>query len=245
MVNYKAVVEYDGTEYCGFQIQPDSKATIQGCLQEALGQVAGYKVSINYAGRTDAGVHALHQVVNFKLNQEIDVYRFQWSLNCVLPQDICIRDISRVGCDFDARRDAVRRIYSYYVVNGNVQSVFLRKYSILITQKLDLEMMQKAARLFIGQKDFRAFGNQAEYGSTVRTVYSFHITGNSDNLIIFNIEASSFLYNMVRIMVGTILELGKGLRTLESIEKALEARDRELAGKTAPAKGLFLTKVLY
>ncbi|MCG9478975.1 MAG: tRNA pseudouridine(38-40) synthase TruA [Actinomycetia bacterium] len=245
MVNYRAVVEYDGTEYCGFQIQPEGVATIQGCIQQAIAAVTGNEVSIKYAGRTDAGVHALHQVINFKLGSHQDIGRFKWSLNCVLPHDISIMDISPAEDEFDARRDAVRRQYSYYVVNDRVQSVFLKRYSIMVTQKLDLDLMKKAAGLLQGKKDFKAFGNQGEYGSTIRIIYGLDIIRNIDNLIIFRIEGSSFLYNMVRIIVGTLLELGKGLRSLESIHKALEARERELAGKTAPAKGLFLTKVLY
>jgi len=241
-----AVVEYDGTNYCGFQLQPKGIPTIQGQIEKALYAVLGRQISISYSGRTDAGVHALWQVISFRTQRKIDLYRYKWSLNCVLPDDIAVKEISKAEDDFDARKSAKKRQYCYYVVNHNVQSVFLKKYSILITQKLDLEAMKKAASLFVGLKDFKAFCNQSNYtGSTVSRVYSFDIEKTDQNLFIFKITASSFLYNMVRIIVGSVLELGRGSRSLESIEKALEVKDRKMAGKAAPAKGLFLTGVFY
>ncbi|MGM0366360.1 MAG: tRNA pseudouridine(38-40) synthase TruA [Actinomycetota bacterium] len=246
MVNYMAVLEYDGTDYCGFQLQPQGVPTIQGQVEEALCRVLGQRISISYSGRTDAGVHALRQVISFKVRETLDLYRFQWSLNCVLPDDIGVKEISKADDGFDARRSAKKRQYCYYVVNHNVQSVFLRKYSILITQKLDLEAMRAAAGLFVGVRDFEAFCNRGSYtGSTVRKVYAFDIQKTDQGLLVFKITASSFLYNMVRIIVGSILELGRGSRSLESIEKALKAKDRNMAGKAAPAKGLFLTGVFY
>lgn len=246
MINYRAVLEYDGTNYCGFQSQPGNVPTIQGRVEEALCRAAGSRMGISYSGRTDAGVHALGQVISFRSEKVLDLYRFKWSLNCVLAPDIAVKEISRAEDDFDARKSAKKRQYCYYVVNDNVQSVFIRKYSLLITQKLDLEAMKEAGGLFVGLKDFRAFCNKgSDYQSTVRKLYSFDIEHSDFKLLIFKVTASSFLYNMVRIMVGSILELGRGQRNLESIEKALVSKDREIAGKAVPAKGLFLTKVFY
>ncbi len=245
MVNYMGVLEYDGSRYCGFQLQAEDVPTIQGEVEKALCKAEGRKVRVSYSGRTDRGVHALGQVISFRLKEEADLYRFKWSLNCILPDDIAVREIARVEDGFDARRSAKKRQYCYYVVNHNVQSVFLRKYSVLVTQGLDLEMMQEAASLFVGTKDFKAFSNESGAKGTVRQVYDLVIKKTGDNLLVFEIIADSFLYNMVRIIVGSLLELGRGQRDMESIEKALRSRDREQAGKAAPAKGLFLTKVFY
>jgi len=246
MVKYMAVLEYAGTNYCGFQKQPQNVPTIQGQVEKALYQAAGRPIRISYCGRTDAGVHALGQVISFNLEKEVDLYRFQWSLNCILPEDIAVMAINQVDDGFDARRSAKKRQYSYYVVNHSVQSVFLKKYSLLITQALDLEAMRQAAGLFVGKKDFQAFCNKgSDCQSTVRRVYRADIKKTEEKLLVFDITADAFLYNMVRIIVGSILEVGRGQRSLASIEQAFRSKNRELAGKAAPAKGLFLTKVFY
>ncbi len=246
MKNYMAVVEYDGTGYSGFQIQPGDIPTIAGELKRVLSRVLCQDINFSYSGRTDAGVHALYQVINFKFGQEIDLYKFKWSVNSLLPENIGIRKINKVNNEFDARKSAKRREYSYYIVNGNFQSVFLKKYSILIAKELDLELMEKACKLFVGKKDFKAF-SKACGGSnnTVRIVYKFDLIKSSDNLIIFNIAADSFLYNMVRIIVATVLDLGMKNRNIESIKQAFKKKDRKLSERPVEAKGLFLTKVLY
>lgn len=240
-----AVLEYDGTHYSGFQIQP-GVSTIEGVLLKALSILLRNPVEIRYAGRTDAGVHATHQVINFKVDEELDLYRFKWRLNSLLPQDIGVKEITKVSHSFDARRSAKSREYSYLVVNGNYQSVFLKRYSILVIKELNLRLMRKAAKMLVGVKDFKSFcSSDSEDADTVREVYSFTIEKGIENLIIFKIVANSFLHHMVRIMVGTILEIGSGKRSLESLKVAIDGRDRKLAGKTAPAKGLFLTNVVY
>jgi len=246
MNNYAAVVEYDGTNYKGFQDQLGEVRTIQCELVKVLKVLLGDFEGFSYAGRTDAGVHAKHQVINFKTEKELNLYKFKWQANCLLPSDIVIKEMRAVSKIFDSRRSATLREYSYYVSNNNFHSAFLKNYSLLITKKLDIGLMRKAADKFIGTKDYKSFCNDNLGTSlTVRSVYSFKIRNFPDGLLVFKIAASSFLYNMVRIIVGTVLEVGRGDRNLESIDGALEARDRKLAGKIAPAKGLFLTKVLY
>jgi tRNA pseudouridine38-40 synthase len=244
--NYMAVVEYDGTNYSGFQMQPGGINTIQGELVAVLSKVLNEKIDLQYAGRTDAGVHARYQVINFKTGKDLDIYRILWSVNSLLPVDIVVKKIEKVSPSFDARRDASLREYSYFVVNKRYQSVFLKKYSILITRKLNIRLMKKAARMFLGIKDFASFCNSECFNeNTVRKVYSFSVEKTKDDLIIFKITANSFLYNMVRFIVGTVLEIGSGQRELSSVSEALKKRDRKLAGEIVPAKGLFLTKVEY
>jgi len=246
MNNYMAVVEYDGTNYKGFQIQPGGIKTIQGELVAVLSKVLNGKVDFKYAGRTDAGVHATCQVINFKTDKDLDIYRILWSINSLLPDDIVIKKIKKVSPSFDARRNARLREYRYFVVNKKYQSVFLKKYSILMTREIDIRLMRKAARMFLGVKDFASFCNPDCLGSnTVREVKRYTVEKTKDDLIIFKIEANSFLYNMVRIITGTVLEIGSSKRELASIREALTKRDRKLTGKIVPAKGLFLTRVEY
>lgn len=244
--NYRAVVEYDGTNYNGFQIQPGGTNTIQGELAAVLSKVLNEKADFKCAGRTDTGVHATCQVINFKTGKDLDIYRILWSLNSLLPDDIVIKKIEKVSHSFDARKDACLREYSYFVVNKKYQSVFLKKYSILVTRELDMRLMRKAARMFLGTKDFASFCNpDCLGGNTVREIKRFTIEKTKDDLVIFKIAANSFLYNMVRIIIGTVLEIGSGQRELGSISEALMKRDRKLAGKIIPSKGLFLTVVEY
>lgn len=246
MNNYMAVVEYDGTGFNGFQIQPEGTRTIQEELILAISRILGHKISLYYAGRTDAGVHARGQVINFKTGLELDLYRFKWSLNSLLPEDIGIKTINKVDISFDSRRDAKSREYRYYVVGGNYQSVFLKKYSILTTSGLDLELMRKTSRMFVGRRDFTSFASPALLDvNTIRNIYSFTITRDNEGVTTFRIIANSFLYNMVRIMVGTILEIGKGEGRLEDIRQALAGGGSNFASSMAPARGLFLTRVVY
>jgi pseudouridylate synthase I len=248
MNNYSAVVEYDGTYYKGFQAQPGNVRTIQGELLKALSTVLpGKEVhEFSYAGRTDAGVHAKHQVINFKTDKELDLYRFKWKLNCVLPDDIVIKEISKVREEFDSRRDAILRQYGYYLVNSHYQSAFLKRYSMLVTGELDLELMRKAAQKFVGVKDFASFCNDNfNCAFTVREIYSFNIRKYSGGLVVFKISANAYLYNMVRIIVGTVIEIGRGKRSIGSIDEAFKGLKRTYAGKIVPAKGLFLTNVIY
>ena len=246
MNNYMAVIEYDGTDFNGFQIQPEGTRTVQQEITSVLSQVLNRDMSICYAGRTDAGVHARGQVINFKVDEELDLYRFKWSVNRLLPHDIAVKEIRKASISFNSRRDARQREYRYNIVNADYHSVFLKKYSILITQKLDLRSMERAAGAFIGEYDFAPFASPSlknEY--TIRRIYDFTINRESAGMIVFKVKANSFLYNMVRIMAGTILEAGRGEREIKDIEQAIRSGKGSFASSMAPAKGLFLTRVEY
>ena len=246
MNNYLAVVEYDGTGFNGFQVQPEGTRTVQEELTRSISTILGHEIILQYAGRTDAGVHARGQVINFRTGLELDLYRFKWSTNRVLPEDIGIKTMRKVSPSFNSRKDAKSREYRYYVAGGNYQSVFLKKYSILMTHRLDMRLMKRAARIFVGSKDFACFASPSLSGvSTVRKIYSFTVTADNEGVTTFKVVANSFLYNMVRIMVGTILEVGMGKKSLEDLKQAIAAGGVNFASSMAPARGLFLTRVEY
>ena len=243
MNNYMAVVEYDGTNYNGFQIQPGGTKTIQGELAVVLSKVLDEKVDFKYAGRTDTGVHATYQVINFKTGKDLDIYRILWSVNSLLPDDIVIKKIEKVGPSFDARRDARLREYSYFIVNKKYQSVFLKKYSILITRELDIRLMRKAARMFLGVKDFASFCNPDCLGSnTVREIKRFTVEKTKDDLVIFKIAANSFLYNMVRIIAGTVLEIGSGGGGTREYKRSSDEKRQKVDRENSSGKGPFSYK---
>jgi len=246
MNKYLAVIEYDGTNFNGFQSQPEGMRTVQKELTSALSDVFNHQTSIGYAGRTDAGVHARGQVIDFMTGKDLDIYRFKWSLNNLLPNDISIKKIMKVNTGFNSRRDARSREYSYNIVNAEYHSVFLKKYSILITRKLDVKQMGKAAGFFIGKRDFAPFASPSikdEY--TVREIYGFSLDIKEDGLLEFRIKANSFLYNVIRIMIGIILEIGKGKRNIKEIKQALKTGEGNFSASMAPAKGLILDRVEY
>ena len=246
MNNYLAIVEYDGTGFNGFQVQPEGTRTIQEELTRSISTVLGQETVLQYAGRTDAGVHAREQVINFKTCSGLDLYRFKWSVNRVLPEDIGIKEMKKMPLSFDSRRDAKSREYRYYVANSNYQSVFLKQYSILVTRRLNMRLMKKAARMFVGSRDFASFASPSLSGvSTIRRIDDFTVTNGDEGVIIFKVVANSFLYNMVRIMVGTILEVGRGERDLKDLKKATRGGSVNFASSMAPARGLFLTRVEY
>lgn len=250
MTNYKAVIEYDGTGFSGFQIQPEGLRTVQGELIKVLSHILNKKTSISYAGRTDSGVHATNQVINFKHDDNLDLYKFKWSLNCVLPEDISVRSVEKVADEFDSRRDALWREYSYFLVNDNYQSVFLKRYSILVCKKLDFDLMAKSCKNFIGRKDFTPFCSpNDDKVNKIREIFNFDVfkinSFYGNKVIVFKVKANSFLCNMVRIIVGTLIEIGKGMRSVSTIEDAFEHNDRNMAGRIVESKGLFLTGVGY
>ena len=250
MFNYKAVIEFDGTGFSGFQVQPGGLRTVQGEIIKVLSQVFNKETGICYAGRTDAGVHALNQVINFKCEDELDLFKFKWSLNRMFPDDISVKYIEKASDDFHSRYDALWREYRYFIVNDEYQDVFLKKYSIMICKKLDFDLMAGCTRFFLGEKDFTSFCSpEDDKKSKIREVMEFEIFKNKNfglnELLVFRIKANSFLYNMVRIIIGTILEIGKSERDISSIEDAFKNANRGLSGNIVEAKGLFLTGVGY
>jgi tRNA pseudouridine38-40 synthase len=241
--NLKIIVEYDGTEYSGFQIQKDLD-TIQGRLENCLKIILRNDIKIKYASRTDAGVHAKEQVINFLTLNSVNSIKLQKSMNALLPDDIVVKNCKVVENTFDSRRDAKSRVYEYYILNRKYPSAFDKNY-FLIDRKLDIESIVIASKNIIGRKDFRAFCKDAsETENAVREIKNIEIERRND-FITIRIIANSFLHQMVRIIVGTLVEIGLGKRKPNDILKILESKNRKFAGRTAPAKGLFLTKVNY
>ena len=235
MANYKMILQYDGTCYRGWQVLP-ADLTIQGKLQDVLSKMAGYQVEVTGSGRTDAGVHAKGQTANFHLKEEWDADKILAYLNQYLPEDIAVCEVKSVDERFHSRYQAVEKTYLYRVHTGKIPEVFERRYVYDYTEPLDVNRMRKAAGYLCGTHDFKSFcGNKKMKKSTVRTIFQIRIyyTGNG------------FLQNMVRILTGTLIEIGDGRRNPEDVLEILEAKNRERAGYTAPACGLTLLEVTY
>ncbi|MCK8816176.1 tRNA pseudouridine(38-40) synthase TruA [Natroniella sulfidigena] len=244
MRNLKCTVAYDGTNYHGFQRQ-NNAVTIQGEIEKALQKLIKKEVKIIGASRTDAKVHAKGQVFNCKVKSSIPTERFALALNTKLPADIVITDAHEVSPKFHARYDTTGKLYHYQIYNKKFPSPFLRNYTYHINHKLNLEAMKEGAQYLVGEYDFssfRAAGCSAK--SPVRQIYSLEID-ITDHLITIAIKGSGFLYNMIRIIVGTLVEVAIGKQEPDWVKKVLLAKNRKLAGSTAPACGLSLTKVNY
>lgn len=242
---YKCTVAYDGTAYAGSQIQPQRK-TIQGEIETALSILhKDVPVKVTLSGRTDAGVHARGQVFHFESNLAIPLTNWPKAINSLLPDDIRIIDIEEVSLDFHARFDCLWKEYRYFIYTGKVADPFRRLYSYHYPFPLSLQSIQAAAQLLIGTHDFSAFSSTGtDVENKVRTIYHLDCQQQEDNLVI-SIKGNGFLYNMVRIIVGTLLEVGQGRKSLHDIQLALSTGEREHLGRTAPAHGLFLWKVEY
>lgn len=243
MRNIKITVQYNGANYCGWQEQPNSPG-IQGNIEYAIKEITGEKVKINGSGRTDAGVHALGQVANFKIESQIPVNRIPDALNSKLPKDISIIDAEEVEDEFHARYSAKGKIYKYLVYNSRYRNPILKDISYQVKYDLDFEKMKKEAESLIGTYDFCGFmSSGSSVKDTVRTIKSVKIE-KQDDLIVFEFEGNGFLYNMVRILSGTLIDIGRG-RITESLEDIIKSQDRSKAGHTAPGHALFLKKVFY
>lgn len=245
MHNYKLIIAYDGTRYNGWQRQGNTTNTIQGKLNEIIGRYISEEVDVAGSGRTDKGVHAKMQVASFKCHKLLNTDTFLNEINEFLPQDIRVLDVSEVSDRFHARLNAVSKTYEYTIDNGKVSDVFTRKYAYRIEEKLDIEQMKKAATLLLGTHDYKSFcGNKNFKKSSVRTVTEISIHYENGKVII-SYTGDGFLQNMVRIMTGTLIEVGLGKRDYTDITKIIEAQNRETAGFMAPPEGLCLAKVMY
>lgn len=244
-MNYKLTIQYDGTRYDGWQRQGNTDNTLQGRLEGVLSRMVGKPVEIQGAGRTDAGVHARGQVASVHLPEGYTPQEVQNYLNRYLPEDVAVVEVVEVGERFHARLSATGKEYRYHIRMGSVPDVFARKYQYRVEEPLDLAAMERAAGYLTGKHDFRSFcGNRRFKKSTVREVFHIGIeVCGSDLTLVY--RGDGFLYNMVRILTGTLLEVGLGQRTPESMVDILEARERTAAGKTAPAQGLVLQEVYY
>jgi tRNA pseudouridine38-40 synthase len=245
MANYKITIQYDGTRYRGWQGQNSTDNTIQGRIEAVLARLAGVPVDLIGSGRTDAGVHARGQVANFHLPQIMEEHVIQDYLNRYLPEDIAVSAVERVDERFHSRYQAKRKTYLYRIHNGKVPEVFERKYVYDYPIPLDAERMKAAAALLTGTHDFASFcGNRRQKKSTVRTIYEIRIVCTGQETDIYY-TGDGFLQNMVRILTGTLIEVGDGRRKPEDMTMILEQKNREAAGYTAPACGLVLFSVDY
>jgi len=242
MCTVKLVVSYDGTDFCGWQKQAGDR-TVQGELEKALARIAGKRIPIVGAGRTDAGVHARGQVASFRAEFRLGTAELLRALNSLLPWDIRVLSASPVPARFDARKSARSKIYQYRVFNGVRISPFLFRYVLHWPGRLDFEKMAQATRLFERKADFTAFSSNRLL-HPVRQVMRSDLKRNGQE-IVYTIEADGFLRHMVRTIVGTLLEVGRGKVEPETIEDLFARKKRSLASPTAPAKGLCLMKVIY
>jgi tRNA pseudouridine38-40 synthase len=244
--NFKLEIEYDGTNYCGWQAQRSRRfKSIQEVIEKALQKILREKVKLIASGRTDAGVHALGQVANFKTSTEIRPEKLMRGLNAILPEDIRVFRVQEMGPDFHSRFKARSKVYRYTVLNRKASSALERDTLFFYPYSLKIKLMQKEARVLLGRHNFKSF--QASGGKErdpVRTIKKIKILKEGER-ITFEIEADGFLYNMVRNIVGTLIEIGRGRFPAGSLKRILLAQDRRLAGPTAAAKGLCLFKVKY
>lgn len=244
MRNIKLTIQYDGTNYHGWQRQKNA-LSIQKIIEDNLGRILNHKVTLYASGRTDAGVHALGQVGNFHTTSKLTPDVIKKALNSMLPQDIVITESVEVEEKFHARYQAKSRVYQYLIWNYKIPSPFFRRYSWFVATKLDLVKMQEAGSLLIGRHDFSSFqGANRTESSPIRKIIKIEIK-NIGRFLIFTIEADSFLRHMVRNIVGTLVEVGKGKLSLDDFKKIIISKDRTKAGPAAPAHGLFLREVKY
>ena len=243
-MRYRARVEYDGTAYFGFQRQRDDQPTIQGKLETALERLCGHKVTVLGAGRTDSGVHAWGQMIAFDLEWRHGEETLLRAINAHLPPDIALQSVEVAAATFHPRYAAQQRTYEYVILNGPYRSALRRQRAWQVNWPLDMERMNDAAAWLIGTHDFATFGQPPKGDNTIRHVYQAQWQQREDELI-FTISANAFLYRMVRSLVGTLVEVGSGKWSVTQFQEALQQAQRNEAGTTAPAHGLFLLSVTY
>jgi tRNA pseudouridine38-40 synthase len=242
-MRYQAIIEYDGTAYCGFQRQANGPS-IQQELEQAIKVISDTETTVTGAGRTDSGVHAFGQVVAYDLDWSHGVNDLWRALNANLPDDIAVIRLSEANEDFHPRFDAKKRTYEYYIYNEPIRSPYYRRTSWHVSQQLDIDRMNLAAKAIVGSHDFATFGRPPQGDNSVRQVFRAEWVRDK-SLLIFTIEANAFLYRMVRSLVGSMKVVGEGSWTVSEFIAALKARDRDLAAQTAPPHALFLTAVSY
>lgn len=235
---------FDGTNYHGFQIQ-DDVPTVFGTVQEALLKILGHSTEIKGCSRTDSGVHAKCFVLSFETDKNLDLNRFPLAMNANLPTDIRVLEAKQAPEGFHVRYDAKGKEYTYYILNSHIDNPFNNKYYYKVAAPLDVEKMNEAAQYYVGYHDFRSFmAQKSNIIDCRRTVYSATVEKH-DDMIIYKVSADGYLYNMVRIMVGTLINVGKGIYLPEKVKEIILAKNRIEAGPTVPPQGLFLTNVFY
>lgn len=244
MKNIKLIIEYDGKEYSGWQKQNNSK-TIQETIEKAINKATGEKVELIGSSRTDAGVHARGMVANFNTDSTIPPEKFREAVNRNLPDDIAIIKSEEVSAEFHSRYCSKGKTYSYTIINRYEEVVIGKDYVYQVKGKLDIESMVKACVYFVGKHDFAAFkSNGSSVKTSTRTIFELNLTNNNDEIKIY-ISADGFLYNMVRIIVGTLIKVGKGKIKVEDIKNIIDSKDRSKSGPCVKANGLVLEKVFY
>lgn len=243
--NYRMILEYDGSRYDGWQKQDNTSQTIQGKIENILERMTGQAVEVHGSGRTDAGVHALGQTANFHGETDLSPEEIREYLNRYLPEDIEVKMVELVPERFHSRLHAQEKTYLYRIETGERKNVFERKYIYGLGKSLDVKTMEKAASYLIGEHDFKSFcSNRRMKKSTVRDLRKIEFDRVGSRIFI-RFTGNGFLYHMVRILAGTLIEVGLGQKSAEEIPEILEAKNREAAGYTAPPEGLFLEKVCY
>ncbi|MDD5270650.1 MAG: tRNA pseudouridine(38-40) synthase TruA [Candidatus Omnitrophica bacterium] len=244
MRNILLKIEYEGTGYSGWQSQKNARS-IQDTIEAALKRITGRKARLISCGRTDAGVHAVAHFANFKTTSCIPLHKLQRALNGVLPKDIVIKNVKEAAPGFHARFDAKSKTYRYTIITGSSPSAIERNLASYIPYELNLPLMKKEAKALVGKHDFKSFqASDKVERSSVRTIKKLCLKRRADK-IIMEVEADGFLYNMVRNIAGTLIDIGRGRIPAGSMRGILRARDRKAAGETAPSKGLCLIEVKY
>jgi tRNA pseudouridine38-40 synthase len=245
MPRVKLTLEYDGSAYVGWQVQPNGRS-IQASLEDALQTLLGERVQVSAAGRTDAGVHALGQVASFQTTRTLPMKAYLMGLGGILPEDISVVAASEVRDDFDPRRWSLGKHYRYLISNRPVRSPLLRHTHWQIFQPLNVDAMREAAKHLLGRHDFSAFrAADCAAHHALRELRSLEVPGDSGGVIRFDVRGNAFLKHMVRNLVGTLVEVGRGKRPPDWVREVLSSRDRTLAGPTAPAHGLAMVEVFY
>ena len=245
MRNIKLTIMYDGKDFNGWQKQPN-KLNIQGTIEKVLSEMTGEEIELNASGRTDAGVHSFGQVANFKTNSKIPIEKFPIAINSKIKKSIVITNAEEVEERFHSRYNCKKKTYRYVIDNSEFPTPMYRYLEYHIPNKLDVEAMKKAAKYFEGEYDFKAFKSSGTSSkSSVRTIYKAEVKNAEKNRIYIELTGNGFLYNMVRIISGTLVEVGLGKIKPEEIKNIIESKDRQKAGKTLPAHGLYLMNVNY
>ncbi|MBQ3219600.1 MAG: tRNA pseudouridine(38-40) synthase TruA [Clostridia bacterium] len=241
----KLTLGYDGTSFCGWQVQKNGD-TVQENLENAVFKVTGEKVRVTGSGRTDSGVHAMGQTAHFDTEcKTVIPEKFYRALNAHLPESIRVYSSEKVADDFDACRTAKKKTYRYSLYLSEIENPLKERYAVRVDDKLDLKRMRECAKVFLGEHDFKCMcASGSSIKTTVRTLYNIDIEKDGSDLTI-SVCGNGFLYNMVRILVGTLLKAGRGETDEKELSKMLENKERALGGKTLPAKGLCLMKVEY
>ena len=242
MRNFKLLIEYDGTDFVGWQVQPRGRS-VQGVIQAAFSSIVGHDVTLIGAGRTDAGVHARGQVAHAKLETHLDPHTMQKALNARLPEDVAVHDVEEVDAHFHARYSARERMYRYFITRR--REAIDRRTAWCVRYSLDVSLLGRAAPVIIGTHDFSSFARVQDGEANRRCTVSSSLWFEADGRLVYEVRADRFLRGMVRALVGTMVNIGRGYTPLDAFREILEARDRRRAGMSAPPRGLFLEAVEY